>query len=136
MKKLILPAEVKVCATCSYWDGERTVDTELRLVVVSQDCEGECLVQTKSSQSLNDVRSETEHCVWEHLAPDSPAEDATATAELCSAPASVDGSGNRDVHRELSELIPHVASAQSLDHPVDARSMDQGGLCTLPVDPL
>lgn len=75
MNKLILPAEVKVCATCSYWDGERTVDTELRLVVVSGDCEGECLVQSKCSQSLNDVRVETGDCVWEHLAPDSPATD-------------------------------------------------------------
>ncbi len=75
MKKLIVPAEVKVCATCSYWDGERTVDTELRLVVVSEDCEGECLVQTKSSQGLNDVRNEAKDCVWEHLAPDSPATD-------------------------------------------------------------
>lgn len=74
-KKLILPAEVKVCATCSYWDGERTVDSELRLVVVSQDCEGECLVQTKSSHGLTDARGEGASCAWEHLAPDSPASD-------------------------------------------------------------
>ena len=78
-KKLILPAEVKVCATCSYWDGERTVDPELRLVVVGDSCEGECLVQAKSSQSLNDVRRENSDCVWEHLAPDSlPARDPEA----------------------------------------------------------
>lgn len=70
MKKLILPAEVKVCATCSYWDGERQVDTELRLVVVGDQCEGECLVQTKCSHGLNDPRRETGDCVWEHLAPD------------------------------------------------------------------
>jgi hypothetical protein len=69
-KKLILPAEVKVCATCSYWDGERMVDPELRLVVVAEDCAGECLVQTKCSHGLNDVRAETEQCAWEHLAPD------------------------------------------------------------------
>ncbi len=69
MKKLIVPAEVKVCATCSYWDGERTVDSELRLVVVSEDCEGECLVQGQNSHGLNDVRGEN-GCLWEHLAPD------------------------------------------------------------------
>lgn len=82
MKKLILPAEVKVCATCSFWDGERVVDTELRLVVVSQDCQGECLVQTKCSQGLNDVRGETEDCVWEYLAPDSPKADVDRTEHL------------------------------------------------------
>jgi hypothetical protein len=75
-KKLILPAEVKVCATCSYWDGERMVDTELRLVVIGEDCRGECLVQSKFSRGLNDVRRETAGCAWEHLAPD------TASADL------------------------------------------------------
>ncbi len=75
MKKMILPAEVKVCATCSYWDGERMVDSELRLVVVGENSEGECLVQTKCSPGLNDVRSESDDCVWEHLAPDSPPSD-------------------------------------------------------------
>ncbi|MBK7675324.1 hypothetical protein [Accumulibacter sp.] len=73
MKKLILPAEVKVCATCSYWDGERSVDSELGLVVVGGDCEGECLVQAKNSRGLNDVRGEKAGCLWEHLAPDEPA---------------------------------------------------------------
>ncbi|WP_313951023.1 hypothetical protein [Accumulibacter sp.] len=74
-QKLILPTEVKVCATCSYWDGERKVNTELRVVVVSESCEGECMVQTKPSHALNDVRGETENCVWEHLAPGDPAAD-------------------------------------------------------------
>jgi hypothetical protein len=53
-RKLILPTEVKVCATCSYWDGERKVDTEMQLVVVSESCVGECLVQSKASPSLTD----------------------------------------------------------------------------------
>lgn len=66
--KLILPAEVKVCATCSYWDGERKVDTELRLVVVEESCEGECLVQEKCCGALNDETKSD--CLWEHLAPD------------------------------------------------------------------
>jgi hypothetical protein len=39
-------------------------------VVVAEDCAGECLVQTKCSHGLNDVRAETEQCAWEHLAPD------------------------------------------------------------------
>ncbi|MBL8396419.1 MAG: hypothetical protein JNK99_17025 [Candidatus Accumulibacter sp.] len=74
-KKLILPAEAKVCATCSYWDGERGVDTELRLVVVAEDCAGECLAQGRDSPALNDARREGEDCVWEHLAPDSLPDD-------------------------------------------------------------
>ena len=40
-EKLILPAEVKICATCTYWDGERQVDAEMKLVVVADDCTGE-----------------------------------------------------------------------------------------------
>jgi hypothetical protein len=36
-EKLILPNEVKVCATCTYWDGERQVDDDMKLVVVSDD---------------------------------------------------------------------------------------------------
>lgn len=70
--KLILPAEVKVCATCSYWDGERKVDTELRLVVVDESCEGECLVQERSCSALNEDGSGKNDCLWEHLAPDEP----------------------------------------------------------------
>lgn len=69
-RQLILPAEIKVCATCSYWDGQRKVDTELRLVVISESCVGACLVQGKNSTALNDVRGESDGCVWEHLAPD------------------------------------------------------------------
>ena len=69
-RKLILPTEVKVCATCSYWDGQRKVDTELRLVVISESCVGDCLVQSKQSPALNDVLAESDACSWEHLAPD------------------------------------------------------------------
>ena len=71
-KKLILPAEVKVCATCSYWDGERKVDPELRVVVVDDCCAGECLVQSKCCQGLNDEFEWRDDCLWEHLAPDEP----------------------------------------------------------------
>lgn len=76
-EKLILPTEVKVCATCSYWDGERQVDAEMKLVVVSEDCEGECLVQEKVKPGVHDVRKECS-CMWEDLEPDIPAEDAAA----------------------------------------------------------
>ena len=72
-EKLILPTEVKVCATCSYWDGERHVDGEMKLVVVSDECEGECLVQETSKPGLHDVRHECS-CIWEDLEPDTPAE--------------------------------------------------------------
>jgi hypothetical protein len=70
-RKLILPAEVKVCATCSYWDGERRVNPETRLVVVSESCSGECMVKACERSGLTDVRGE-DSCVWEHLAPDEP----------------------------------------------------------------
>lgn len=68
-EKLILPAEVKVCATCSYWDGERQVDAEMRVVVVSEECQGECLVQETGKPGLHDVRKECT-CIWEDLGPD------------------------------------------------------------------
>lgn len=70
--KLILPTEVKVCATCSYWDGERHVDAEMRLVVVSHDCDGECMVQEVRKPGVNDVRLER-GCMWEDLEPDGEA---------------------------------------------------------------
>ena len=69
-KKLILPAEIKICATCSYWDGERSVDPELGLVVIEEKCEGECLVESVCRQGLNDELGIRSDCLWEHLAPD------------------------------------------------------------------
>jgi hypothetical protein len=76
-EKLILPTEVKVCATCSFWDGERQVDTEMKLVVVSDECAGECLVQEEIKPGLHDVRAEC-GCIWEDLEPDASPEDNTA----------------------------------------------------------
>ena len=73
-EKLILPAEVKVCATCSYWDGERQVDAEMKLVVVSAECHGECLVQGHNKPSLHDSRTD-KACIWEDLEPDTPIEE-------------------------------------------------------------
>ncbi len=75
-KKLILPAEIKICATCSYWAGERKVDPELRVVVVEEGCSGECLVQSKDCQGLNDEFEWRDDCLWEHLAPDDTPDDA------------------------------------------------------------
>lgn len=75
--KIILPAEVKVCATCSYWDGDRVVDPEVNLVVVSEACQGECLAQEKMMSSLTDVRSQCA-CIWESLEPDPPVESLVA----------------------------------------------------------
>lgn len=68
-EKLILPTEVRVCATCSYWDGERTVDREVQVVVVNHDCEGECLVHAQNMPALWDTRQDCE-CLWEDLVPD------------------------------------------------------------------
>lgn len=75
-RKLILPAEIKVCATCSYWDGERKVDTELQLVVVAEDCKGECLAKEAHCHGLGHDSAEDD-CLWEPLAADK-AEDAGA----------------------------------------------------------
>jgi hypothetical protein len=68
-EKLILPTEVKVCATCSYWDGERRVDSEMKVVVVDEACEGVCLVTNCCKAGLNDTRAEGD-CLWEDLEPD------------------------------------------------------------------
>lgn len=72
-EKLILPTEVKVCATCSYWDGERRVDAEMKLVVVTQECEGECLVTEQRKPGLHDIRCECE-CLWEDIEADGGSE--------------------------------------------------------------
>ncbi|KXB31623.1 MULTISPECIES: hypothetical protein [Dechloromonas] len=74
-EKLILPTEVKVCATCSYWDGERQVDADVKVVVVSGECHGECLVQEEQKHALQDVRQERS-CIWEDLEPDQAADKA------------------------------------------------------------
>lgn len=70
-EKLILPIEVKVCATCSYWDGERQLDAEMKVLVVSEECQGFCLVQEVDKPGLHDVRLE-HSCIWEDLEPDTP----------------------------------------------------------------
>lgn len=72
-QKLILPAEVKVCATCCYWDGERRVDTEMQVVVVNEDCHGECLVTECQAHGLTDVRC-LEDCLWDDLGPENTAD--------------------------------------------------------------
>jgi hypothetical protein len=73
-EKLILPTEVQVCATCSYWDGERVVDDELKMVVVSEGCEGECLVTESRKTSLNHMSSQPV-CLWEDVSPDKASEE-------------------------------------------------------------
>jgi hypothetical protein len=68
-QKVILPAEVKVCGTCTYWDGERQVDSDNQLVVVATDCDGECLIQEAPKNALNDTRQECD-CDWDDLGGD------------------------------------------------------------------
>lgn len=79
--KLIIPTEIKICATCSYWDGERQVDDEIGVVVVDGSCKGECLVKEATRECLHDVRQECD-CLWEDLRPDSEraADDAAGNA--------------------------------------------------------
>jgi hypothetical protein len=74
--KLILPAELKVCATCTYWDGTRSVDDGVRLVVVCESCQGECLVRQASMPALRAV-GEDRHCLWDGVSTDDsvPPED-------------------------------------------------------------
>ena len=68
-EKVILPNEVKVCATCTYWDGERQVDDDMKLVVVLADGVGECLVTGLEKAALQDSRKVCV-CLWEDLEPD------------------------------------------------------------------
>lgn len=88
-KKVIIPAEFKVCATCSYWDGQRHVDDEVGVVVVDDCEEGECLVKATSRAGLHDVRLEC-NCLWEDLRPDPVKKD---TEEKTGQPQAVDQAG-------------------------------------------
>lgn len=73
-RKLILPTEIKVCATCTYWDGDRVVDEDLRVVVVCESCKGECLV-TESQMSALERGVPVCECLWDDLhADEAPAE--------------------------------------------------------------
>lgn len=65
-RKLILPNEIQVCATCSYWDGDRKVDAEVGVVVVDDNCKGECLVRETPLPALRPKGHDVD-CAWEHL---------------------------------------------------------------------
>jgi hypothetical protein len=69
--KLILPAEVRVCATCSYWDGERREDPDTRVVVVGERCVGECILRGKDTPCTAPGGA-LEACAWEPIADDPP----------------------------------------------------------------
>jgi hypothetical protein len=71
-RKLIIPTEIKLCATCSYWDGERKVDDEVNVVIVSEGCEGTCLYRDEHKRALTDVRKVC-GCMWEDLGDRPPA---------------------------------------------------------------
>jgi hypothetical protein len=73
-RKLILPTEIKVCATCTYWDGVRSVDQDVRVVVVCESCEGECLVREVPVPALRTVHQDT-GCLWDDLHIDEPPVD-------------------------------------------------------------
>ncbi|MDE2584661.1 MAG: hypothetical protein KGN39_04625 [Betaproteobacteria bacterium] len=78
-RKLIVPTEVQVCATCSYWDGERKVDPEVGVVVVDECCHGECLVRESALPGLRH-KSDDADCAWESLEGDPLDEDDAAAA--------------------------------------------------------
>lgn len=67
-RKLILPTELRVCATCSYWDGTRSHDTEARLVVVEHQCSGECLLREEQICSTTPA-DRLKVCAWEPIEP-------------------------------------------------------------------
>ncbi len=71
--KLILPCELRVCATCSFWDGERRVDGEARLVVVSESCSGECMLRGQETPCTL-TRRRLGVCDWEPLPDAQPPE--------------------------------------------------------------
>ena len=74
--KLILPCELRVCATCSFWDGERRVDGDARLVVVGEACSGECMLRGQQTPcTLSGPRLSV--CDWEPL-PEADEPDPTA----------------------------------------------------------
>ncbi len=76
-KKLIVPAEVMICATCSYWDGERKFDSELQIVVVDESCAGHCLVQNECRKGMTDEFEFYPECLWEHIAPEEDSGNST-----------------------------------------------------------
>lgn len=65
-RKLILPTELRVCATCSYWDGARSHDAETRLVVVEHRCSGECLLREEQICSTTPANG-LKVCAWEPI---------------------------------------------------------------------
>lgn len=78
-RKLILPAELKVCATCAYWDGARAVDDDVRVVVVSESCKGECLVRDVLMPPLRPVQDGT--CLWDYISGDQQVADGGEASE-------------------------------------------------------
>lgn len=65
---VFLPSETEICATCSYWDGKRKVDEDLKLVVVEAQQQGICLVKDQSKLALSPKHLEY-NCLWEDLQP-------------------------------------------------------------------
>ncbi len=65
-KKLIIPQEVPLCGTCSFWDGERQVDEETQLVVLTENALGKCLAVEKPRSALH-ARKSRQSCLWEDL---------------------------------------------------------------------
>ena len=69
--KLIVPVELKVCATCAYWAGVRSVAEDVRVVAVCESCAAECLVREVSMPPLWPVHEDTK-CLWDAVCVDEP----------------------------------------------------------------
>ena len=67
-EKLVLPNEVPLCGTCSYWDGKRKVDEESQLVVVESNTHGTCIITEKQRPALY-ANPKQHACLWEDLNP-------------------------------------------------------------------
>ena len=76
-EKIVLPNEVPLCGTCSYWDGERKVDEESQLVVVESNSNGTCLITEKQRPALY-ANPKKHACLWEDL---NPPEESPESAE-------------------------------------------------------
>jgi hypothetical protein len=64
--KLILPCELRVCATSSFWDGARRVNADARLVVAAETCAGECMLRAQDTPCTLTGRR-LSFCNWEPL---------------------------------------------------------------------
>ena len=79
-EKLVLPNDVALCGTCSFWDGARRVDEESQMVVLDGDSSGTCLVTDKTRPALY-ANPKKHACLWEDLNPPESVESPESQGE-------------------------------------------------------